>query len=99
MQDAASQAAIHVLNELHVLKLRLLCWRARKRGIFRHAAGEHATNVAPQLLTTLPKSSAPVVEGGSLSGASIIVNAYAGGIKEVKLARIAYAMSHSRHID
>jgi hypothetical protein len=25
MQDAASQAAIHVLNELHVLKLRLLC--------------------------------------------------------------------------
>jgi hypothetical protein len=42
---------------------------------------------------------APVGEGGSLSGAPIIVNAYAGGIKEVKLARIPYALSHVIHND
>jgi hypothetical protein len=39
------------------------------------------TNAAPQPLTTLPKSNAPVDEGGSMSGAPIIVNAYAGEIK------------------
>jgi hypothetical protein len=77
----------------------LLCRRARKYERFRDAAGEPTTNAAPQPLTALPKSNAIVGEGGSLSGAPIIVDAYAGGIKEVKLARIPHALSHLGHND